>query len=194
MDFVRDNPGEPVPEETFTHLHLSWSSIVSYLLLPSNTIRGGWHPPCSIHTPDSLFPQSLSKFPVTGTSCSVCGLWTLRMLPMETRQHTRTVHVIRLIDSRRWRHCASTWRHVQPCCYNIRLLQPGRANQFATAAASLPGKMEGKGVLPPNHVSWPLVDQPIYCSLLASLRLPALTTALSGFLHIKLPFRCYCVN
>jgi len=23
MDFVRDNPGEPVPEETLTHLHLS---------------------------------------------------------------------------------------------------------------------------------------------------------------------------
>jgi len=25
MDFVRDNPREPVPEETFTHSHLSWS-------------------------------------------------------------------------------------------------------------------------------------------------------------------------
>jgi len=36
-DFVRNNPGEPVPEETFTHAHLSWSSIVPYLLLPSNT-------------------------------------------------------------------------------------------------------------------------------------------------------------
>jgi len=30
----------PVPEETFTHLHLSWSSIVPYLLHPSTTIRG----------------------------------------------------------------------------------------------------------------------------------------------------------
>jgi len=40
MDFVWDNPGEPVPEETFTHSHLSWSSIVPYLLLPSNTIHG----------------------------------------------------------------------------------------------------------------------------------------------------------
>jgi len=28
LDFVRDNSGEPVPEETFTHSHLSWSSIV----------------------------------------------------------------------------------------------------------------------------------------------------------------------
>jgi len=38
LDFVRDNPGEPVPEGTFTHLHLSWSSktsIISYLLPPS---------------------------------------------------------------------------------------------------------------------------------------------------------------
>jgi len=32
-DFVRDNPGELVPEETFTHSHLSWSSIIAYLLL-----------------------------------------------------------------------------------------------------------------------------------------------------------------
>jgi len=40
LDFVQDNPGEPVPEETFTHAHLSWSSIVSYLLHPSFTIHG----------------------------------------------------------------------------------------------------------------------------------------------------------
>jgi len=40
VDFVRDNPGEPVPEETFTHSHLSWSSIVPYLLHPSNMIHG----------------------------------------------------------------------------------------------------------------------------------------------------------
>jgi len=39
MDFVRDNPSEPVPEETFTHLHLSWSSIVPYLLHPSTMIH-----------------------------------------------------------------------------------------------------------------------------------------------------------
>jgi len=38
MDFVQDNPGEPVPEETFTHSHLSWSSIVPYLLHPPNMI------------------------------------------------------------------------------------------------------------------------------------------------------------
>jgi len=40
MDFVRDNPGEPVPEETFTHSHLLWSSIVPYLLHPCNMIHG----------------------------------------------------------------------------------------------------------------------------------------------------------
>jgi len=40
MDFVRDNPGEPVPEETFTHSHLSWSSIIAYLLHLSTTIHG----------------------------------------------------------------------------------------------------------------------------------------------------------
>jgi len=32
QDFVRDNPDEPVPEETFIQSHLSWSSIIPYLL------------------------------------------------------------------------------------------------------------------------------------------------------------------
>ena len=59
LDFVRqDNTSQPVPEETFTHSHLSWSSMTPYLLPPSIT----WHPPCSIYVPDSLCPQSLSKF------------------------------------------------------------------------------------------------------------------------------------
>jgi len=26
VEYVRDHPGEPVPEETFTHSHSSWSS------------------------------------------------------------------------------------------------------------------------------------------------------------------------
>ena len=40
MGFVRDNPVEPVQEETITYSHLSWSSIVPYLLPPSITIHG----------------------------------------------------------------------------------------------------------------------------------------------------------
>jgi len=43
MDFVQNNTGEPVPEETFTNSHLPWSSIISYLLLPSNTIHSVLH-------------------------------------------------------------------------------------------------------------------------------------------------------
>ena len=39
LDFVHDNPGEPVPEETFTKSHLLWSSIVPYLLHASITIH-----------------------------------------------------------------------------------------------------------------------------------------------------------
>ena len=33
VEFVWDNPGEPVPEETFTHSHSSWSSIISIYFL-----------------------------------------------------------------------------------------------------------------------------------------------------------------
>jgi len=40
LNFVRDNPGKPVPEETFTHSHLSWLSIIPYLLPPSFMIHG----------------------------------------------------------------------------------------------------------------------------------------------------------
>jgi len=55
LDSVRDNPGEPVPEETFTHSHLSWSSVIPHLLPPSTSY--------SIH----FFTQSLSSF------CSTCS-------------------------------------------------------------------------------------------------------------------------
>jgi len=37
--FVRDYSGEMIPEETFTHSHPSWSSIILYLLPPSTTIH-----------------------------------------------------------------------------------------------------------------------------------------------------------
>jgi len=40
LDFVRNNQAEPVQEETFSHSHLSWSSVVPYQLHPSNTIHG----------------------------------------------------------------------------------------------------------------------------------------------------------
>jgi len=40
LNFVQDSLGEPVSEETFTHSHRSWSSIILYLLPPSFTIRG----------------------------------------------------------------------------------------------------------------------------------------------------------
>ena len=41
LDSVWDNPGEPIPKETFTHSHHpSWSSIIPYLLLTSITING----------------------------------------------------------------------------------------------------------------------------------------------------------
>jgi len=36
LDFVWDKPGEPAPEETFTNSHLSWSSIIPYLLQGSS--------------------------------------------------------------------------------------------------------------------------------------------------------------
>jgi len=62
LDFIQDNPGQPVPEKTFTYSHLLWSSIIPYLLPPSITIHGvsGWmfllvpaHPGCPGQNPES---------------------------------------------------------------------------------------------------------------------------------------------
>jgi len=39
LDFVRDNIGKPVLEETFTHSHLLWSSVIPYLLPSSIMIH-----------------------------------------------------------------------------------------------------------------------------------------------------------
>jgi len=50
LDFVSDNLGELVPEETFTHSPIA---VICY---------DPWYPPYSIYVPDSLFPQSLSSF------------------------------------------------------------------------------------------------------------------------------------
>jgi len=62
LDFVWDNPGEPVSEETFTHSTLTPTVVISHPLSASSIHCDPWHPPCSIYVPDSLFPQSLSKF------------------------------------------------------------------------------------------------------------------------------------
>jgi len=40
LDSVMHNPSEPVPEETFTLSHLSWSLVIPYLLPSSITIHG----------------------------------------------------------------------------------------------------------------------------------------------------------
>ena len=79
MEFVRDNPGELVPEETFTHYtHRGHQSSLSAFAIYYDT----WHPPYSIHVLYSLFPQSLSKF----------SLVYLKYARLHTYTHT---HVLR---------------------------------------------------------------------------------------------------
>jgi len=64
MDFVRDKPSEPLPEETFTHSHLSWSSIAPYLLHPSNTTHG-------------VLPIQLMRLTVFFHNLSPSFLWSM---------------------------------------------------------------------------------------------------------------------
>jgi len=95
LDFVQDNLGESVPEETFTHSHLSWSSIIPYLLPPSFTIHGivpvqfmcltvfshnlfkfslvyilAWHP--SLHTPYIFLPNHCLLFATHARTIATC--------------------------------------------------------------------------------------------------------------------------
>jgi len=62
LDFVWDNLGELVPEETYTHSHLSRSSITPYLFPTSVTIHGTLSVQCACLTVTVFFLQSLSKF------------------------------------------------------------------------------------------------------------------------------------
>jgi len=50
---IRDNPGRPVPEETLTHSHPSWSS--------SSIYNDQWHPLCSFYVLDSPLVRPLSR-------------------------------------------------------------------------------------------------------------------------------------
>jgi len=64
LDYNWDNPGEPVPEETFTHSHPSWSSIVPYLLHPFNTIQ-------------SILPVQFTCLTVFFHNLSPSSLWSI---------------------------------------------------------------------------------------------------------------------
>ena len=90
MDFVQDNPGELVPEETFTYSHLLWSPIIPYLLPPSITIHVqftcltvfpplskfsldyflAWHSP--LHTPYISFPNNCLLFAAHAHTITTC--------------------------------------------------------------------------------------------------------------------------
>jgi len=88
-------PGEPVPEETFTHSHISWLSIVPDLLHPSTVIHGilpvqsthwqsfstisvqvffglplAWHSP--LHTPYISSPNHCLLFATRAHTIATC--------------------------------------------------------------------------------------------------------------------------
>jgi len=60
--FVRHNPGEPIPEETFNIHPLTSIVVINHPLSASSIYYNPWHTLRSIYVPDSLFPQYLSKF------------------------------------------------------------------------------------------------------------------------------------
>jgi len=65
--FIRDYPGEPLPEETFTHPPSWWSSIL-HQLLPSTMIH-------------SILPVQITCLAIFLHSLSPCRLWSLDLEP-----------------------------------------------------------------------------------------------------------------
>ena len=74
MDFVRDNPGEPVPEETFTHEWTLTANVVTmettaFQKLPGVRPQGHWGrvqiPPCLQGHPRNMCKTD-EKFLCTG--------------------------------------------------------------------------------------------------------------------------------
>jgi len=57
---VGDYTGEPVPEETFTHLHLSWSLIIHQSFCTTSLQVLFWYG--TLHFILHFFTQSLSSF------------------------------------------------------------------------------------------------------------------------------------
>jgi len=64
--FAQDYPGESVPKETFTQSHLSWSSLILYLLSPSTI-----HSILPVQFCSWQFLHNLSPSPLWSTSRSV---------------------------------------------------------------------------------------------------------------------------
>jgi len=62
LDFVWDYPGEPVPEETFTHSHVTPILIINHHLSTSSIYCNPWHHPCSIYMSDSLCTTCVQVF------------------------------------------------------------------------------------------------------------------------------------
>jgi len=106
---VWDYLGEPVLEETFTHSHLSWSSIILYLLPPATTIHSillvqftclfaqplsksslvylmVWHPP--LHTPYISSPNHSLLFATQAHTNITCFVVVLRLCHLILFSHS----------------------------------------------------------------------------------------------------------
>jgi len=116
MDFVRDNPGEPVPEETFTHSHLSWSPIVPYLL--HHLIRSMASSPFSDIPNGSEYRNAvgcINSGDDLATSCKNlvnCCLVTPEFTRLNTYSRRRSAAELVQLRSYRRRHCWARWQSV----------------------------------------------------------------------------------
>ena len=76
---VRDYPGKPVPEETFTHSHPSWWSDILYQLPPFTTI---YSIPCVQFMCLTVLFDNLSPGPIWSSSWALCFILHAFLYPV----------------------------------------------------------------------------------------------------------------
>jgi len=197
LDSVWDNPGEPVPKETFTHSHPSRPP-------PASSIHHApWHPPCSMHMPNSPSTISLQVLPgpwnhAISTNHFVHAILYTTTFPVYPLLTTSTLYWIITNTSTTY----TTWpsqqasirkRWVSNCNYILAHIFRKMLNdyqklfhrKFATKASiTILHLFEGQFVVPRITLQWPTSVQNWKCLALA------ITDILLGLPFIPLHFLC----
>jgi len=101
-DFAQDYPGEPVPEQTFIHSHVLWSSVIPYLLPPSIKIHG-------------IFPVQYTCLTIFFHNHSPSSLWSTFDLAPST---SYSIHFFHPLSS----FCSTCPYHHSLFCCNVKIM------------------------------------------------------------------------
>jgi len=132
--FCPGQPGWAYTRRTFTHSHLSWSSIVPYLLHPSNTIHGilpvqSTHPTIFFH---NLSPSFLWSTSWTGTLHFILHTFLRPVIVLIVANCRSLVRLLYLHDGAVGRRaCGRNKPNRGGCCGRVCALQASDEERWA---------------------------------------------------------------